>query len=201
MAAAVSPGNDVVLDAAGWCHDVERMASPNCDARPSGSLIELLVIHAISLPPGEFGGPYIRDLFLNRLDCDGHPYFESLRGLRVSAHFLIDRLGRICQFVATQQRAWHAGVSVYRGRPACNDFSIGIELEGCDQCVFTDAQYQRLVALTLGVLRRHPEVPPAAIVGHSDIAPARKTDPGPCFDWGRYRRGLAEALANAACRH
>lgn len=160
------------------------MASPNHDARPRGTAIDLLVIHAISLPPGAFGGPAIEQLFTNRLDPDAHPYYRDIAGLRVSAHFLIRRDGALVQFVPCGKRAWHAGVSMWQGRERCNDFSIGVELEGTDDRAFEDAQYAQLAALTRA-LRAH--YPLAAIAGHADIAPGRKTDPGPRFDWARYR--------------
>jgi len=156
------------------------VASPNRDARPEGVTIELVVIHNISLPPGEFGGPGIEDLFLNRLDPAAHPYFAGVAHLRVSAHFLIRRDGGLTQFVPCTERAWHAGVSQWRGRERCNDFSIGIELEGADEIPFEDAQYASLARLITALKGRYPIV---AIAGHSDIAPGRKTDPGPLFDW------------------
>lgn len=158
--------------------------SPNCDERPAGASIDLLVIHAISLPPREFGGAFVDDLFLNRLDTGAHPYFAGLEGVRVSAHFVIYRHGGLAQFVPCVRRAWHAGVSSWHGRARCNDFSIGIELEGCDEIAFEDAQYETLASLTRGIRRTYPI---ASVVGHSDIAPLRKTDPGPHFDWARYR--------------
>jgi AmpD protein len=158
--------------------------SPNCDPRPEGEAITLLIVHGISLPPGEFGGEAIQRLFTNRLDYDEHPYYETLRGVRVSAHFLIRRDGELIQFVACRDRAWHAGVSVWNGRERCNDFSIGVELEGADDLPYTDLQYQRLSRLT-GLLRRR--YPIADVVGHSDVAPGRKTDPGVAFDWAHYR--------------
>jgi len=176
----------------GWCDDVVRMPSPNCDARPAAIAVDLLVIHNISLPPGQFGGSFIADLFGNRLDCDAHPYFEQLRGLRVSAHFLIRRNGEVVQFVSTGERAWHAGVSLFRGRERCNDFSIGIELEGCDSAHFDDAQYAVLADLTRALQARHPL---ADVAGHEHIAPGRKTDPGPYFDWERYRKSLISHAA------
>jgi len=164
------------------------VASPNCDDRPAGAAVELLVIHNISLPPGEFGGAGIVDLFTNRLDPRAHPYYAAIAGLRVSAHFLIRRDGEVIQFVPCSRRAWHAGVSSWCSRERCNDYSVGIELEGCDDRPFEAVQYERLVALTRALRARYPV---AGIVGHSDIAPGRKTDPGPCFDWTRFRALLA----------
>lgn len=164
-----------------------RVASPNHDARPSGVAIDLLVIHAISLPPGSFGGPGIEQLFTNRLDPAAHPYYREVAALRVSSHFLIRRDGSLVQFVPCGRRAWHAGVSVWRGRERCNDFSIGVELEGTDEQPFEDAQYTRLAALTQALRSRYPVTD---IAGHADIAPGRKTDPGPYFDWARYRGAL-----------
>ncbi len=169
----------------GWCAAIPHAACSNFDARPTDTEISLLVIHNISLPPGEFGGGCIEALFANTLDCDVHPYFDQLRGLRVSAHFLIRRDGRVIQFVSTLDRAWHAGVSAFGGRPRCNDFSIGIELEGADDAVFCDAQYDSLAVLTQVLASRHPL---RDVAGHEHIAPGRKTDPGPCFDWARFRR-------------
>lgn len=172
----------------GWCPQARRLPSPNFDARPEGVAPELLVIHNISLPPGQFGGPYIGGLFTNTLDHAAHPYFDQLRPLRVSAHFLIDRDGRLTQFVAANARAWHAGVSSFEGRERCNDFSIGIELEGSDFVPFEDAQYDSLAALTLALRRRYGL---RAVTGHEHIAPGRKTDPGPFFDWQRYMRSCS----------
>lgn len=168
------------LDDQGLLPGAEFMPSPNFDARPSGEAVRLLVIHAISLPPGEFGGPGIIELFTNTLDPAEHPYYAGIHTLRVSAHFLIRRDGHLLQFVSCHDRAWHAGVSCWQGRERCNDFSIGIELEGCDVRPFEPAQYAALNAL-LAVLRK--SFPEAETTGHSDIAPGRKTDPGPCFDW------------------
>lgn len=176
--------------AQGLARGARFVASPNCDARPAGSDISLLVIHNISLPPDRFGGPWIEDLFLNRLDPAAHPYFADIHRLRVSAHCLIRRDGELVQFVPFDQRAWHAGVSSFEGRERCNDFSIGIELEGSDHRPFTARQYQRLRTLARALLRTYPAITPARIVGHSDIAPGRKTDPGPHFDWARFRREL-----------
>ena len=163
------------------------IASPNCDERPSGCAIELLVIHYISLPPGEFGGAGVIDLFTNRLDPAAHPDYSGLAGLRVSSHFLIRRDGALIQFVPCARRAWHAGESSWKGRRGCNDFSIGIEMEGTGEVPFTDAQYGKLAALTRALKRRYPV---ADIAGHSDVAPGRKSDPGPHFDWARLRAML-----------
>ena len=171
-------------DAQGWLPVATREPSPNFDARPPGATIDLIVIHAISLPPDEFDGPGIIELFTNRLDPAAHSYYASICSLRVSAHFLIRRDGELIQFVGCEQRAWHAGASSWRGRSACNDFSLGIELEGCDSVAFTDAQYRELAILVDQLRARYPIVD---IVGHSDIAPGRKTDPGPHFDWLRLR--------------
>lgn len=171
------------FDSNGWLSGVRRVVSPNFDTRPARMPVSLLVIHSISLPPDEFGGPGVRQLFTNTLDCNAHPYYEQLQGLRVSAHFLIGRDGRITQFVPCGKRAWHAGVSVWRGRERCNDYSIGIELEGCDSLPFEQAQYAALSRLTRRLLRRYPILD---IVGHVDVAPGRKTDPGPNFDWQHY---------------
>lgn len=170
-------------DANGWLSGVQRIASPNHDARPAHTPITLLVIHSISLPPNEFGGPGIRQLFTNSLDCTAHPYYAQLEGLRVSSHFLVRRDGSVIQFVPCRRRAWHAGVSEWQGRSRCNDFSIGIELEGSDYVSFDSSQYLALARLTRHLKRRYPI---RSIVGHADIAPERKTDPGPFFDWERY---------------
>lgn len=163
----------------GWIVGVRREPSPNFDLRPAEPL-RLLVVHAISLPPGEFGGDGILRLFANRLDPGAHPYYAALDGLRVSAHFLIRRDGELIQFVSCLDRAWHAGVSSWRGVGRCNDFSVGIELEGCDELPFEAAQYARLRQVVVALLRRYPV---EDIVGHSDISPGRKTDPGPSFAW------------------
>ena len=179
------------LDDAGLAEGARYVASPNCDERPPGSTVELVVIHAISLPPGEFGGPAIEALFGNRLDCASHPYYANLAGLRVSAHFLVRRDGELVQFVPCARRAWHAGASSWRGRDGCNDFSVGIELEGTDELRFEDPQYARLGELARALYARYPI---AESVGHSAIAPGRKTDPGPCFDWARYRASLEKAV-------
>ncbi|HTD05963.1 1,6-anhydro-N-acetylmuramyl-L-alanine amidase AmpD [Undibacterium sp.] len=169
----------------GWCPDAARYDSPHFNERPAGTRISLLVIHNISLPAGQFGGPHIADLFLNRLDYAAHPSFESLRDLQVSAHFLIRRDGGLLQFVSANRRAWHAGSSCFYGRSGCNDYSIGIELEGSDEVPFEEAQYRALTELSLALAAVYPLT---HIVGHEHIAPGRKTDPGPCFDWRRYQR-------------
>lgn len=175
----------MTLDAQGWLAGARHVPSPNCDERPEGVAVELVVVHNISLPPGQFGGDGIVELFSNRLDPAGHPYYATISELRVSAHFLIRRDGELLQFVPCARRAWHAGVSSWHGRTRCNDFSLGIELEGTDDLPFTDAQYDRLNEL-LGEL--YDRYPIADVTGHSDVAPDRKTDPGPCFDWERVRR-------------
>jgi len=159
--------------------------SPNCDGRTEGVGLDLVVIHGISLPPGEFGSEAIVALFQNTLDCGAHPYYQRLEGLRVSAHVLIRRDGTLIQFVPFHDRAWHAGVSQHNGRERCNDFSVGIELEGTDEIAYTNAQYDSLNALIAALKVAYPSLTHAPIVGHSDIAPGRKTDPGPSFDWAR----------------
>lgn len=166
------------------------MPSPNFDARPEGASIDLLVVHGISLPPGEFGGPWIEALFRNRLPASRHPYFREIADLRVSAHLLIRRDGEILQFVPFPERAWHAGESCFGERTCCNDFSIGVELEGADDVRYETAQYERLAAVARTLMRHYPEITPERIVGHSDIAPGRKTDPGPAFDWSELHRYL-----------
>lgn len=173
----------LVIDAAGWCRPAQHRPSPNFDVRPASVDIDLLVIHNISLPPGQFGGSYIADLFGNCLDCDVHPYFDQLRDLRVSAHFLIRRDGSLVQFVSADARAWHAGASSFGGRERCNDFSIGVELEGSDFVPFDERQYRTLADLTAALRRRYPL---RAVTGHEHVAPGRKTDPGPFFDWNAY---------------
>ena len=175
----------------GWLSPVTRLPSPHHNARPQGD-VSLLVIHGISLPPGEFGGPWIGDLFLGRLDPEAHPYFAEIASLQVSAHCLIRRDGELVQFVSFDERAWHAGVSEFAGRAACNDFSIGIELEGTDASGYTEAQYRKLSAVSRCLMHHYPDITPERIVGHSDIAPGRKTDPGSGFDWALYRAMLRD---------
>lgn len=182
---------EIELDPGGeWLHGARIVPSPNQDARPQDARIELLVIHGISLPPGEFGGNFIDALFTNTLRADLHPYFRDIAGRRVSAHALIDRAGRITQYVPFNRRAWHAGVSAFQGREACNDFSIGIELEGCDDQPYTEVQYRTLAGLTRLLRTRWPGITKERIVGHCHIAPERKTDPGPGFDWNAFWRLL-----------
>ena len=175
---------------AGRYQDATWRPSPNYDARPPGSTVDLLVIHAISLPPGQFGGEYVDALFCNSLDYTAHPAFAILQGLTVSAHFVIDRKGRMTQYVATDQRAWHAGVASFSGHAACNDYSIGIELEGDDETPFETKQYERLATLSRTLMQAYPKITAARVVGHADIAPRRKTDPGPHFDWIRFRASI-----------
>lgn len=172
----------LVVDDDGRVPGATFIASPNCDARPEASTVRLLVIHGISLPPGQFGGDGIVELFTNQLDPSAHPYYATIAHLRVSSHFGIRRDGTLLQFVPCNQRAWHAGVSCWDGQDACNDYSIGIELEGADDVPYEDAQYATLGALIHALRTRYPI---EAVVGHSDIAPGRKTDPGPAFDWSR----------------
>jgi len=171
-----------------WMSGVRRVESPNYSERPQGRRIDMLVIHNISLPPGEFGGAWIDHLFTNQLDANAHPYFAGIAHLRVSAHVLIRRCGEVTQYVPFNRKAWHAGQSSFAGEESCNDFSVGIELEGCDDQPFTDEQYKKLTELTEFLRGCYPAISPDRIVGHSDIAPQRKTDPGPCFDWQRYRK-------------
>lgn len=178
----------------GWLVGVKQVSSPHFDCRPEDEHPSLLVVHNISLPPGEFGGPWIDALFCGTLDPDAHPYFAGISHLRVSAHCLIRRDGEIVQYVPFDKRAWHAGVSEYQGRERCNDFSIGIELEGTDSLPYTDEQYQQLAELTRLLIQHYPHIADN-IAGHCDIAPVRKTDPGPSFDWARFRQSV-EATSN-----
>jgi AmpD protein len=175
------------IESLGFVDNAQWIASPNYDERPAGVEISLLVIHNISLPPGEFGGGGVIELFTNQIDPTAHPYYQSLQGLKVSAHFFIRRDGALIQFVSCHNRAWHAGESRWHGKERCNDYSIGVELEGSDTIPFTDVQYTSLIALTKYLYDYYPI---QHIAGHSDIAPGRKTDPGPHFDWKRYRSGL-----------
>jgi AmpD protein len=165
--------------------------SPHCDARPEGAAVDLVVLHAISLPPGCFEPECVADFFCGRLDCASHPALAALADVRVSAHFVVDREGVITQFVSVGMRAWHAGVSSWEGRERCNDYAIGIEMIGDEKRPFTDAQYRECARLCRALMRRFPDIGPNRIVGHSDVAPGRKWDPGPQWDWTRFRRSLA----------
>lgn len=176
------------FDEAGLLRGGHFIASPNFDERPAGAAIDLLVVHGISLPPGEFGGPGVIQLFTNSLDHEEHPYYAQLRGMQVSAHFFIRRGGEVIQFVPCSKRAWHAGASTWCGRERCNDYSIGVELEGTDELPYEEAQYCALAALSVALQQRYAI---RDIVGHSDIAPGRKTDPGAAFDWRHFRKLLA----------
>ena len=173
----------------GWLEGVRRVATPNFNSRPHGE-VSLLVVHNISLPPGCFGEGYIEQFFCNRLNREEHPYFAEIADLQVSAHCVIYRDGSLVQFVSFLDRAWHAGRSTFQGRAECNDYSIGIELEGTDETPYTEAQYQVLANLTVALLARYPSLTPERITGHCDIAPERKTDPGAAFDWHHFRRLL-----------
>ena len=176
------------LGADGWVEGARRVPSPNRDERPAGAEISLLLLHSISLPPGEYGGEAIERLFTNRLDPQAHPYFAEIAALEVSSHFLVRRDGALLQFVPVHERAWHAGASVWRGRSRCNDFSVGVELEGTDEAPFEAAQYARLSEL-IHVLRA--QLPLRDVAAHSEVSPGRKTDPGPHFDWARLLARLA----------
>ena len=188
---AVSPG-------VGLLRPAMQCPSPNQDERPEDGEPELVVIHGISLPPGEFGGPYIEALFTNCLDPDAHPYFREIEGMRVSTHLLIRRDGEVIQFVPFGRRAWHAGDSCFRGRRTCNDFSIGIELEGTDESAYTDAQYATLAPVLDAIISTYPKITARRIAGHCDVSPGRKTDPGPAFDWLRMYDDLREQTRNSA---
>ncbi|HEX7438706.1 MAG TPA: 1,6-anhydro-N-acetylmuramyl-L-alanine amidase AmpD [Caldimonas sp.] len=184
----------------GWFDGARRCPSPNCTARPPASAVSLALVHSISLPPGSYGGDGIERLFTNRLDWDAHPYYEEIRGIEVSSHFLIRRDGELVQFVSCDERAWHAGRSEWRGRTQCNDFSVGIELEGLEGETFETVQYAVLVELLRALARRYPI---DAVAGHEHVAPGRKRDPGPGFDWARLatdlgwpRKRLREVLAS-----
>jgi len=181
---------NLCIDDAGWLQSVEVFRSPNFDARPDNTQIKLVVVHGISLPPGEYGGGHIQHFFCNNLDAELHPYFESICSMTVSAHCLIERDGNIIQFVSFNDRAWHAGESEWRGETICNNFSVGIELEGCDDQAYNEAQYVSLASLVAALRRAYPQITDDAIAGHSDIAPVRKTDPGPAFEWGKLKEYL-----------
>ena len=180
----VTLSNDGVLE--GWLKGVRRVVSPNCNQRPADTKINLLVIHNISLPPGQYGGDHIERFFTNRLDHSLDPFYKEIEGVKVSSHLLIKRTGEVVQFVSFDDRAWHAGLSKFQTRENCNDFSIGIELEGEDEVPYTDAQYEILVNITRCLMKEYPGISVDRIVGHQDIAPGRKTDPGKAFDWSGY---------------
>lgn len=181
-----------MLIARHWLAEADRIQSPNFDDRKDAGDISLIVIHCISLPPGEFGCSYIDQLFCNQLEPKAHPYFESIHQMQVSAHLLIKRDGKITQYVPFDKRAWHAGASSYQGRERCNEFSIGIELEGIETVAYTEAQYRQLAAVITALLKTYPKLSKQRIAGHSDIAPGRKTDPGAAFDWEKLRQLLDE---------
>ena len=183
------------IDEDGWCDGAVRYDSPYCDARPEGALVDLLVIHNISLPGGSFGGPHVSDLFTGRVDYKADPSFADLRGLQVSAHFFVRRDGALLQYVSADQRAWHAGTSSFQGRPQCNGYSIGIEMEGSDHVAFQPRQYRVLAALTAALAARYGL---AEVRGHEHIAPGRKTDPGPFFDWNLYQEIWLESQRERA---
>ena len=180
---AVSPG-------AGLIRPARQCPSPNQDDRPEGMHPNLIILHGISLPPGEYGGNEIESFFTNCLDCDAHPFFAEIRDVRVSAHLLIRRTGDLIQFVPFERRAWHAGDSSFRGSACCNDYSIGIELEGTDDMPYTDEQYVHLTAVVSAIFESYPDISARQIAGHCDVAPGRKTDPGPAFVWLRLYDGL-----------
>jgi len=182
----------IPLIAMGLVAGARAALSPNCDARPGDVEPELVVVHGISLPPGEFGGPWIERLFMNTLPPGEHPYFDAIQQLRVSTHVLIRRDGSLVQYVPFGLRAWHAGTSEWRGRSGCNDFSVGVELEGTDESPYDERQYEALADLVAGLQRAYPSLAAGWIAGHNDIAPGRKTDPGPAFDWSRVERAVRD---------
>jgi len=187
--------NYTVSPGAGLIRPGTQCPSPNQDDRPAGMEPELIIIHSISLPPGKFGGPQVQELFTNCLDWDAHPYFNEIRDLKVSAHLLIRREGDLIQFVPLGRRAWHAGESSFRGRSCCNDYSIGIELEGDDETPYTDAQYSHLTAVITAIRECYPDITVRHIAGHCDVSPGRKSDPGSAFDWLRLYDGLRVPLS------
>ena len=190
MVYTISPGQGLIRPA-------EQSPSPNQDDRPEGCEPELIIIHSISLPPGEFGGPFVEQFFTNRLDSAAHPYFAGISGLKVSSHLFIRRDGSLIQFVPFSRRAWHAGTSCYRDREDCNDYSIGIELEGEDETAYTDIQYKILVKTICALQAMYPTLCARRIAGHCDVAPTRKSDPGPAFDWLRLYDGLSQNTENS----
>jgi N-acetyl-anhydromuramoyl-L-alanine amidase len=177
----------------GLMRGVRQIASPNHDPRPPGVEADLIVVHGISLPPGEFGGPWIDRLFTNSLPADAHPYFAEVGDMRVSAHLVVGRDGALTQYVSFRERAWHAGKSIYQGREACNDYSVGVELEGTDDLPYEESQYHSLAKVVAALCAAYPRLSPERLAGHNDIAPGRKTDPGPAFDWPHARRLIAAA--------
>lgn len=196
---SVNPATPLRVDSAtGLLVGVRQVLSPHCDARPRQMRPELIVVHGISLPPNEFGGPWIDRLFTGTLPWDAHPYFKQIEGLRASAHLLIRRDGQITQYVPFGERAWHAGLSQYGTRSGCNDFSIGVELEGADDTPYTDAQYEQLTDVLVALIEAYPSLSSEHLTGHSDIAPGRKTDPGPAFEWARLRALLKDRLGPRA---
>lgn len=188
------------VDGAGWLAGLRRAPSPHFNERPGEGRISLVVLHGISLPPDEFGGRWVEDFFTGRLDCSVHPYFETIRELHVAPHVFIRRDGGAVQCVSFLRRAWHAGRSSWRGREECNDYSVGIELEGNDTTPYTDAQYRRLAGILPALVKAYPGIRENGVVGHADIAPDRKTDPGPAFDWDRLHGDLAASGYNLAAR-
>ena len=197
MPELIVPSEYTVNPETGLIDPARRCLSPNRDARPENDSIRLIVLHGISLPPGNFGGGEIEALFLNELDWDAHPYFGEIRGMEVSAHLLIRRDGELVQFVPFTERAWHAGESQFRGRTRCNDYSIGIELEGEDETPYDDRQYQVLPAVLKALLRAYPGITARELAGHCDISPGRKSDPGPAFDWLRLYDAIGEQLESS----
>lgn len=180
--------------ATGLLDEAVYLPSPNFDERPPGSVIDAVIIHGISLPPGEFGGPWIDHLFTNCLDPAAHPFFAEVASMHVSSHLLIRRDGALVQYVSFDRRAWHAGVSCLHGRERCNDFAIGIELEGADDVPYEEIQYQQLARVLTALMRAYPDIVPDRVAGHCDVAPGRKTDPGEAFDWRRLRAALAAGV-------
>jgi AmpD protein len=190
------PSDYTVNPETGLIEPARQCLCPNRDERPLGSELEMIVLHGISLPPGEFGGPEIESLFMNTLDWGAHPYFEEIRGLQVSAHLLIRRDGELVQFVPLGERAWHAGESCFRGKSCCNDFSVGIELEGEDETPYDDRQYAVLPEVVRAILAAYPDISARDIAGHCDVSPGRKSDPGPAFEWRRLYDALGEQIEN-----
>ena len=190
------PSEFTVNRETGWIEPARQCPSPNRDARPEGASMDLIVLHGISLPPGQFGGGEIEALFLNELDWDAHPYFGEIRGMEVSAHLLIRRDGELVQFVPFTERAWHAGESCFRGRARCNDYSIGIELEGEDETPYDERQYEVLPFVLRALTAAYPRITQSEIAGHCDVSPGRKSDPGPAFDWLRLYDALGKQIEN-----